>query len=61
VKNIPALNTWTLNHLYDARSRTDLIRTHPDTPDHVKHAAAVLMNFYGAEIDARLVAKVEGQ
>jgi hypothetical protein len=61
VKNIPALNTWTTDHLYDARMRMDIVRIHPETPEHVKHAAAVLMNFYGAEIDARLVAKVEGQ
>jgi hypothetical protein len=39
----------------------DSILTHGDTPDHVRHAAAVLMNFYGAEIDVRMMERVEGK
>jgi hypothetical protein len=55
MRNIPALKSMTGEDLYNARFRMDLIRNHPDTPDHVKQAAVVLINFYGAEIDARMV------
>ncbi|MFD5069126.1 hypothetical protein ACFWNC_14510 [Streptomyces sp. NPDC058369] len=59
MKNIPSLKTMSGEELYMARFRMDIIRNHPETPNHVKQAAVHLINFYGAEIDARLAERAQ--
>lgn len=54
MKTLPGLKGMSAEDLYNARFRMALIRTNPDTPEHVRQAAVVLINFYGAEIDARI-------
>jgi hypothetical protein len=54
VKRVEALRRKSTPALYDIRLELDLIHKHPSTPEHVKDAAAVLMNFYGSELDARM-------
>ncbi|MGC9439241.1 hypothetical protein [Streptomyces sp. WG5] len=58
---IPALNTLLTDALREARRQLFNVYEHQDTPENVKEAAAVLYNFYGAELDARMAAKGEGQ
>ncbi|MFD5308331.1 hypothetical protein [Streptomyces ardesiacus] len=58
---MPALKGVPTSILKDMLGETRFVYEHDETPDHIKHAAAVLINFYGAELDARMAAKVEGQ
>lgn len=54
MNNLPGLRGMSGEDLYNARFRMDLIRNHPETPEHVKQSAVVLINYYGAELDARM-------
>jgi hypothetical protein len=40
--------------LRDMLGESRFVYEHDATPPHVKDAAAVLLNFYGAELDARM-------
>ncbi|BET51740.1 hypothetical protein RGQ21_67220 [Kitasatospora aureofaciens] len=61
MRNTPALNRMSTESLFNVRLHMDMIYRHPETPEHVKEAAVAMLNFYGAEIDARMAAKTEGQ
>lgn len=54
MKTLPGLKGMSGEDLYNARFRMDMIRNHPDTPEHVRQAAVVFINYYGAELDARM-------
>jgi hypothetical protein len=57
---LDTLTHKSMDELRDARVELSHIHSHPHTPNHVKEAAAVLLNFYGAEMDSRMM-RGEGQ
>jgi hypothetical protein len=54
VKRHEALTHMSMRELTCARLDLWRIRNHPSIPEHVKRATTALINFYGAEIDARM-------
>lgn len=58
---IDTLKNMSTDQLWRQRREMDYIRRNAHTPEHVKNAAAVLMNFYGAELDYRAMRKWEGK
>lgn len=54
MKTFQALNHLTAKMLIAKRSELYRLYTDPSLTEEVTHAAGVLHNFYGAEIDARM-------
>jgi hypothetical protein len=54
MRNLEPLIPFGTQDLRQERVRLDHIYRHAATPEHVRKAAVVLLNFYGAELDARM-------
>ena len=55
MKHLEALRGESTEHLRDMRAVMWEVYSNLSTPEGVKQASAVLINFYGAEIDARMM------
>lgn len=52
---LDTLKHMSMEQLRDTHSELHHIYEHPHTPEHVRQGAAALINFYSAEIDARMM------